>query len=82
MLDVFYEKLCFLRAIFVTLLHDRYGRAKLALQKGEENLAREALKRRKDYEVWQLDNLIMIFHFSFALVIMILSVSDMKVMKL
>lgn len=29
----------------------RYGRAKLALQKGEENLAREALKRRKDYEV-------------------------------
>lgn len=29
---------------------DWYGRAKLALQKGEENLAREALKRRKDYE--------------------------------
>eukprot|EP00250_Pteridium_aquilinum_P005160 c15298_g1_i1 orf=265-1371(-) len=29
---------------------DWYARAKLALQKGEENLAREALKRRKDYE--------------------------------
>ena len=50
-LDVFYENVYFLRASFVTLLHDRYGRAKLALQKGEENLAREALKRRKDYEV-------------------------------
>lgn len=29
---------------------DWYKRAKLALQKGEEDLAREALKRRKDYE--------------------------------
>lgn len=29
---------------------DWYRRAKLALEKGEENLAREALKRRKDYE--------------------------------
>lgn len=29
---------------------DWYARAKLALQKGEENLAREALKRRKDFE--------------------------------
>ncbi|KAH7297536.1 hypothetical protein KP509_25G000800 [Ceratopteris richardii] len=27
-----------------------YARARLALQKGEEDLAREALKRRKDYE--------------------------------
>ncbi|KAH7315549.1 hypothetical protein KP509_21G054600 [Ceratopteris richardii] len=29
---------------------DWYKRARLALDKGEENLAREALKRRKDYE--------------------------------
>lgn len=29
---------------------DWYRRAKLALEKGEEDLAREALKRRKDYE--------------------------------
>lgn len=29
---------------------DWYKRAKLAMEKGEENLAREALKRRKDYE--------------------------------
>ncbi|MCO5587904.1 hypothetical protein L7F22_041856 [Adiantum nelumboides] len=30
--------------------NDWYKRAKLALEKGEEDLAREALKRRKDYE--------------------------------
>lgn len=30
--------------------NDWYRRAKLALEKGEEDLAREALKRRKDYE--------------------------------
>uniref|UniRef100_A0A0C9QWV8 TSA: Wollemia nobilis Ref_Wollemi_Transcript_2525_1344 transcribed RNA sequence n=1 Tax=Wollemia nobilis TaxID=56998 RepID=A0A0C9QWV8_9CONI len=29
---------------------DWYRRAKLALEKGDENLSREALKRRKDYE--------------------------------
>eukprot|EP01018_Ginkgo_biloba_P014503 Gb_32562 [translate_table: standard] len=29
---------------------DWYRRAKLALEKGDDNLAREALKRRKDYE--------------------------------
>jgi phage shock protein A len=30
---------------------NRLKRAKLALAKGEEDLAREALKRKKDYEV-------------------------------
>ena len=29
----------------------RYRKAQLALQKGEEDLAREALKRRKSYAV-------------------------------
>ena len=29
----------------------RYGRAQLALSKGDEDLAREALKRRKSYAV-------------------------------
>lgn len=34
-----------------TTADDWYRRAKLALEKGDEVLAREALKRRKDYEV-------------------------------
>lgn len=34
-----------------TAADDWYRRAKLALEKGDEVLAREALKRRKDYEV-------------------------------
>lgn len=34
-----------------TAADDWYRRAKLALEKGDEDLAREALKRRKDYEV-------------------------------
>ncbi|KAG5549604.1 hypothetical protein RHGRI_014801 [Rhododendron griersonianum] len=34
---------------FYPLLDDRYKRAQLALGKGEEDLAREALKRRKAY---------------------------------
>lgn len=29
-----------------------YRRAQLALEKGDETLAREALSRRKGYEVW------------------------------
>ncbi|XP_024367365.1 membrane-associated protein VIPP1, chloroplastic [Physcomitrium patens] len=33
-----------------TAADDWYRRAKLALEKGDEDLAREALKRRKDYE--------------------------------
>lgn len=33
------------------LLDDRYRRAQLALGKGDEDLAREALKRRKAYAV-------------------------------
>jgi hypothetical protein len=36
---------------FVFYIWCRYGRAQLALQKGEEDLAREALKRRKSYAV-------------------------------
>ena len=35
-----------------TTADDWYRRAKLALEKGDEVLAREALKRRKDYEVF------------------------------
>lgn len=34
-----------------TTADDWYRRAKLALEKGDEMLAKEALKRRKDYEV-------------------------------
>jgi hypothetical protein len=34
----------------------RYRRAQLALQKGDEDLAREALKRRKSYAVCVLDD--------------------------
>lgn len=35
-----------------TASDDWYRRAKLALEKGDEVLAKEALKRRKDYEVF------------------------------
>lgn len=38
-----------------TTADDWYKRAKLALEKGDEVLAREALKRRKDYEVLALN---------------------------
>jgi phage shock protein A len=34
----------------------RYRRAQLALQKGDEDLAREALKRRKSYAVCVIDD--------------------------
>jgi len=36
---------------FVLFMWYRYRKAQLALQKGEEDLAREALKRRKSYAV-------------------------------
>jgi len=36
---------------FVLFVWYRYRKAQVALQKGEEDLAREALKRRKSYAV-------------------------------
>lgn len=43
---------CFMYTYQYYALHCyRYRKAQLALQKGEEDLAREALKRRKSYAV-------------------------------
>lgn len=39
------------KVIFILGLQYRYRKAQLALEKGDEDLAREALKRRKSYAV-------------------------------
>jgi hypothetical protein len=44
---IFYSFVCLF--FFISIF--RYRRAQLALQKGDEDLAREALKRRKSYAV-------------------------------
>lgn len=45
-----------LMAVLICLSGDRYERAQLALQKGDDDLARDALARRKSFAVSSFQN--------------------------